>query len=120
MSKKCSMYVPLFILTIVAVFMSNSAEAKRSGEGGRGDGPVIYVRSQGLYYDSIVTADPLPWKGPFQQLEVTADRLETDHGPGDPEYVGGRWWVDANPNGYMDEYDHYFLCPLLPPGREEP
>ncbi len=27
---------------------------------GRGDGPIIYVTSQGLYYDSIVTASQLP------------------------------------------------------------
>ena len=41
----------------------------------------------------------------------------TQYGPGDPGYVGGRWWVDANANGYQDEGDSFFLCPLLPPGR---
>ena len=87
---------------------------------GRGDGPIIYVTSQGLYYDSIVTADPLPMKGRFQQLIPTGDGLETEFGPGDHDYVGGRWWVDANGNGEMDAQDVYFSCPLLGPGRTEP
>ena len=46
--------------------------------------------------------------------------IMTEFGPGDPGYKGGRWWVDANGNGEMDEDDVYFLCPLIPPGREEP
>jgi hypothetical protein len=87
---------------------------------GRGDGPVIYVTGQGLFYDSIVTAD-LPPKGPFQLLEMAGPTgLQTEFGPGDPEYVGGRWWVDANNNGEMDMDDDYFSCPLLGPGRDEP
>ena len=44
----------------------------------------------------------------------------TEYGPGDPGYLGGRWWVDSNPNGIMDPDDSYFLCPLLGPGRTEP
>jgi hypothetical protein len=39
---------------------------------------------------------------------------------GDPEYVGGRWWVDVNQNGSQDAGDHYFLCPLLGPGSATP
>ena len=35
---------------------------------GRGTGPVVYVESQGLFYDSIVLAD-LPPHGRFQQLK---------------------------------------------------
>ena len=35
----------------------------------------------------------------------------------DPEYLGGRWWEDLNGNDIQDDADHYFLCPLLPPGR---
>ena len=42
----------------------------------------------------------------------------TEFGPGDYGHVGGRWWVDLNDNGEMDTEDHYFLCPLLGPGRE--
>jgi hypothetical protein len=76
--------------------------------------------SQGLYYDSIVTADPLPFKGPFQELKMGVNGLETQYGPGDPGYVGGRWWVDENENGIQDAGDHFFLCPLLGPGRVEP
>jgi hypothetical protein len=97
-----------------------AAFASRGGTGGRGDGPVIYVTSQGLYYDSIVTADPLPWQGPFQKLEVVNGQPQTEFGPGDPGHTGGRWWVDVNENGYQDAGDHYFLCPLLGPGRETP
>ena len=88
--------------------------------GGRpGSKVVVYVRSQGLYYDSIVTAD-LPRKGRFQKLEMVNARLETDFGPGDPGYLGGRWWLDVNGDTVMDEGDNYFLCPLLGPGRENP
>lgn len=82
--------------------------------------PVVYVRSQGLFYDSIVTADPLPMRGPFQKLEMGPNGLETDFGPGDPGYLGGRWWEDLNGNGEMDEADHFFICPLMGPGRESP
>jgi hypothetical protein len=86
----------------------------------RTGGPVIYVRGQDLYYDSIVLAG-LPNKGPFQKLEMGAGiALETDFGPGDMGFVGGRWWIDANANDEMDDEDVYFLCPLLGPGREAP
>ncbi len=87
--------------------------------------PVIYVTSQGLYYDSIV-GPALPQHGPFQQLfppgtnpDWVGDTLSTEFGPGDHGHVGGRWWVDANGNGEMDEGDAFFSCPLLGPGREE-
>ena len=104
------------------------AFAARGGEGGRGDGPIIYVTSQDLYYDSIVTADPLPMKGPFQQLFPpgtnpdwpTGTTLSTEYGPRNPGHVGGRWWVDVNGNEEMDDSDHFFSCPLLGPGRESP
>lgn len=77
---------------------------------------VVYVTSQGLYYDTFAVKDPLPPKGRFQQL---ADG-QTEFGPGQPGYLGGRWWVDVNDNGVQDPEDHYFLCPLLPPGRPNP
>lgn len=100
----------------------SAASAKRGGTGGRGDGPVIYVTGQDLIYDSIVTADPLPPHGPFQKLEMGGPTgLQTEFGPGDPGYVGGRWWLDLNGNGVMDppgaDGDKYFLCPLLGPGQ---
>jgi hypothetical protein len=74
---------------------------------------VIYVTSQGLYYDTFVVRDPLPMNGRFQLIE----NGQTEFGPGDPGYLGGRWWEDLNGNGIQDPDDHYFLCPLLPPGR---
>lgn len=85
---------------------------------GRGTGPVVYVQSQGLFYDSIVLTD-LPAHGNFQQLipGVGPSGLATEFGPGDVGYLGGRWWIDANANGYQDEGDSFFLCPLLGPGR---
>jgi hypothetical protein len=87
---------------------------------GRGNpnGPVVYVTSTGLFHDSIVLAD-LPQKGRFQLLEpgMGPSGLQTEFGPGDHGYVGGRWWVDANGNEEMDDEDAYFLCPLLGPGR---
>jgi hypothetical protein len=76
--------------------------------------PVVYVTSQGLYYDSIVTADPLPPHGPFQLLEMGPNGLQTEYGLGDRGYVGGRWKEDFDGDGVF----HYFLCPLLGPGRE--
>ncbi len=84
---------------------------------GRGTGPVVYVTSTGLFHDSIVLAD-LPSKGRFQKLEMDGPSgLQTEWGPGDPDFVGGRWWVDLNGDGEMDDRDKYFLCPLLGPGR---
>jgi hypothetical protein len=86
-------------------------------KGGRA-GPIgtVYVRSQGLYYDTFVSAEQLPMHGRFQKLE----NGETDFGPGDPGYLGGRWWIDGNGNGIQDAGDTFLLCPLLPPGRPTP
>ena len=91
-----------------------------NGDNGRGAAGVIYVKSQGLYYDTYATADPLPMHGRFQTIEIGENGPETDYGPGDVGYLGGRWWVDSNGNGEMDEGDHFFVCPLLGPGRETP
>jgi hypothetical protein len=77
---------------------------------------VVFVTSQGLYYETFVVRDPLPMQGRFQLI---ADG-QTEFGPGQPGYLGGRWWEDLNGNGAQDPDDHYFLCPLLPPGRETP
>jgi hypothetical protein len=84
------------------------------------EGPVIFVESQGLFYDSIVTAMALPPRGPFQQLYHCDLGLCTEFGPGDRGHRGGRWWMDQNDDGEMDAGDVYFSCPLLGPGREEP
>jgi hypothetical protein len=88
---------------------------------GRGNGALgtVYVTSQNLYYDTFVSADSLPYRGRFQKLEDHT----TEFGPGDPGYLGGRWWVDDG-DGIMEppgeDGDVYLLCPLLPPGRETP
>jgi hypothetical protein len=105
---------------IGAVSIMSFAALAKDRSTGRGTGPVVYVESQGLSYDSIVLAD-LPFKGDFQLLEpgVRPSGLATEFAPGDVGYLGGRWWVDANPNGVMDEEDVNFLCPLLGPGRSQ-
>jgi hypothetical protein len=77
---------------------------------------VVYVTSQGLYYDTFVVKDPLPMNGRFQLLV----NGQTEFGPGQSGYLGGRWWEDSNGNGMQDAEDHFFLCPLLPPGRPTP
>ena len=92
------------------------ASNNKSGRGSPGS-PIIYVTSQGLYYDSIALAD-LPQKGNFQELVPGENGLSTEFGPGDFGHLGGRWWIDLNANGEMDSADKYFLCPLLGPGRE--
>ena len=95
----------------------SAGEAISAAVGGRaGTTGVIYVTGQGLYYDTFVTKDPLPMRGKFQRLV----NGQTEYGPGDREYLGGRWWEDLNGNGVQDPEDHFFLCPLLPPGRETP
>jgi hypothetical protein len=96
---------------------SSSAEISASAAGGRAaTTAIVYVTSQGLYFDTFVARDPLPMEGKFQLLENGT----TEFGPGDPGYLGGRWWEDLNGNGVQDASDHYFLCPLLPPGRTTP
>jgi len=102
------------LATLVAASYSYAKERTT----GRETGPVVFVTSQQLYYDSIVVADPLPPKGRFQQLIPDMNGLETEFGPGEVGHLGGRWWIDLNGNDEMDEGDKFFLCPLLGPGRE--
>ncbi len=110
------------ILMTSSVYAKKDKEERDKGRGSTGIA-VIYVASQGLYYDSILLGN-LPYNGTdnFQLLEMGGphEGPQTEFGPTDTEYFGGRWWVDANPNGYMDEMDVFFLCPLLGPGRTEP
>jgi hypothetical protein len=103
---------------IIAAILASTPSYAKDRETGRGTGPVVFVTSQGLYYDSIVVADPLPMKGRFQQLIPDMNGLSTEYGPGQPGHLGGRWWVDLNENEIMDDEDHFFLCPLLGPGRD--
>ena len=106
------------IVAIAAVLATDALAKERTT--GRGTGPVVYVESQGLYYDSIVVAN-LPARGRFQQL-IPSEQfdLKTEFGPGNVGYLGGRWWLDTNGDDIMDDGDSYFLCPLLGPGRGTP
>lgn len=109
MKRRLSVLLIVLLLTLVAVVPVSA---------NRGDGALgtIYVSSQGLYYDTFVTAETLPMQGRFQKLENGV----TEFGPGTPGYLGGRWWVDVNLNDMMDEGDQFLLCPLLGPGRTSP
>lgn len=108
------MGISLVVAAMVGLVVISQTQA------GRGNGPIVYVTGQNLFYDSIITADPLPPRGHFQKLEMTGPSgLQTEFGPGDAGYLGGRWWVDANGNNQMDEGDGFFSCPLLGPGREQ-
>jgi hypothetical protein len=94
------------------------AQAGRGGNGKKTFG-TVYVKTQGLYFDTFAAADALPHEGPFQDIYIDANGIgQTDFGPGDKNYVGGRWQV-------VDPVTHlptgtYFLCPLLGPGRTSP
>lgn len=113
----------LFIGGCVALALIATFASLPQAVAGRGDGGIVYVTSQGLFYDTFATKDPLPPHGKFQKLEMggpAGANGQTEYGPGDPGYLGGRWWMDVNGDGEMDSGDHYFLCPLLGPGREAP
>jgi hypothetical protein len=99
----------LAIVIVVAIAAVNVVPVK--AQRGLGALGTVYVASQGLYYDTFVSAETLPPRGPFQLLEGGV----TEFGPGDPGYLGGRWKV-PNIDGGFD----YLLCPLLGPGREQP
>ena len=105
------------VLAGSAMITSSAAFANNDRDSGRGTGPVIYVTSQGMFFDSIVLTD-LPMQGDFQQLVPTENGLTTEFGPGDVGHRGGRWWIDVNGDSVMDAGDKYFLCPLLGPGRD--
>jgi hypothetical protein len=113
------------MLTFAIFALSTFTSVALAAPKGRPGSPiVIYVTGQELYYDSVA-GPALPWKEKishtFQKLEGTPpDNLWTEYGPGDTGYVGGRWWIDDNGNGYQDAADVYFVCPLLGPGRESP
>lgn len=117
----------LGVMAILVLAVAAPALATRGGPGGgRGaEGqPVVKVTSQDLSYDSIITADNVPNKGNFQELINVGTKenpiLETEFGPGDPGYLGGRWWMDSDEDGVQEDSDHFFLCPLLGPGYEAP
>ncbi len=114
MKRKLSCLLLVLALALVTV---TPVSAKGRGQGALG---LIYVTSQGLYFETFATADPVPMRGRFQKIEVVNGQPQTEFGPGDPGYLGGRWWMDSNGNGYMDAGDHFFVCPLLGPGQTSP
>ncbi|QBY03264.1 hypothetical protein E2K93_02260 [Thalassotalea sp. HSM 43] len=97
------------------------ASAKDHNQGiGKPDRAMIYVTSQNKIYESVLLKE-LPYNSTtnYQLLEFAGPTgAQTAVGPRDTDYYGGRWWVDSNSNGHMDEEDFYFLCPLLGPGKE--
>ncbi|MGH9319947.1 MAG: hypothetical protein ACRD3V_08660 [Vicinamibacteria bacterium] len=107
---------PIVLVAAIAAALMVAVTASATPGGRAAATGVVFVTSQGLYYDTFVTRDPIPMSGPFQLLE----NGETEFGPGDPGYLGGRWWEDLNGNDVQDASDHYFHCPLLGPGRETP
>jgi hypothetical protein len=105
------------ILALAAAALATGSALANKPDKGRGSGGVVYVESQGLYFDTFAAASSLPPHGPFQELKTDGPNgPSTEYGPGDPGYLGGRWWVDLNGNHMMDPDDMYFLCPLLGPG----
>jgi len=112
-----ALVIAISLVFAVPAFAGGPPDGLPGGERAR---PVIYVESQGLYYDSIV-GPSLPMEGPFQELIMDANgNLSTMWGPGDQDFVGGRWWVDVNGDEIQNEGDTFFSCPLLGPGRETP
>jgi hypothetical protein len=95
-------------LAFAMLMMGSEPASANRGDGALG---VVFVTSQGLYYDTFVSASELPPRGPFQLLVNGV----TEYGPGDRHYVGGRWKVPDGNGGFR-----YFLCPLLGPGRTSP
>ena len=119
MLRKLSLLFLVAILSLGLVIPVFAASVRPDTAFGNKTQVVVYVTSQGLYYDSIIGPD-LPFKGRFQKLEMGPNGLQTEFGPGNPGYLGGRWWMDTNNNGMMDASDHYFSCPLLGVGRTSP
>ena len=109
----------IILLGMVAMLvMALAVPAFARGQGNPHGQPEVYVTSQGLAYDSIVlTAIPFVEGAPYQELEFAGPTgLQTEWGPGDRDFVGGRWWIDENSDGLMDAGDSFFICPLLGPG----
>jgi hypothetical protein len=107
---------------LVLVLAVPAFAARGTRETGRGTGLTVLVTGQDLVYDSIVTADPLPWNGQDNWQLLTADNTNratasTQFGPGDVGYFGGRWYEDTDGTPGPSAEDHFFLCPLLGPGR---
>lgn len=107
----------LVLATVGLLIGVVAAPALAHGNENPNAGAEVYVTSQGLVYETVVLGE-LPFVGNarFQKLEMVNGQLQTEFGPGDPGYLGGRWWLD-NGDGVMGEGDTFFLCPLIGPGH---
>jgi hypothetical protein len=115
MKKKSALFLLVVAISLVAVVPAFAGgPPPRTPEGDRVR-VEVYVTSQGLVYDSIV-GPSLPMKGRFQKLEMGPNGLQTEFGPGDPGYLGGRWWVDDGDGVMEADDDAFFSCPLLGKG----
>ena len=114
MLRKVSMVVFMLVLCLVVAAPAFAGGPPPRDDDGNRVRVVVYVTSQELYYDSIVGPE-LPPHGPFQTLEHAGPTgLQTEFGPGDRGYFGGRW-AEVDEDGNVVKY---FSCPLLGPGRE--
>src|SRR5688500_1620828 len=77
---------------------------------------IIFVDSQGLFFDACIVPEPLPMDGEFQLL--TSGR--TQFGPGQTPWLAGRWWEDHTGSGIQDQADDLVFCPLVLRGRLSP
>ena len=98
------------MVLVLAVALAAAAPALAGGgpppglPGGDRARPVIYVTSQGLYYDSIV-GPALPAKGPFQQLEMAGPTgLQTEF---IDDILASKQWLTAR-----------LLVPIAPPPQQ--
>ena len=102
----------LLALPIALALLLTTGVLTASAQPPRG---LVYVESQGLCYETFVSADTLPDKGPFQLIEPSdicgPGASKTMFGPGDPGYTGGRWVLADGT---------HFLCPLVGGGFAPP
>lgn len=114
----------LLVLAIAGLLVgAMAAPALARGKGNPHPTTTVYVTGQSLTYDTIVPITPdkgLPFNGKdnWQLLEMGDHGLQTEFGPGDPGYFGGRWFMDMDGDRQPSEGDVFFLCPLLGPGYQ--
>ena len=106
---------PVILVAALAAALTVTVTANATPGGRAASTGVVFVTSQGLYYDTFVTNDPLPMHGKFQLIANGA----TEFGPGDPGYLGGRWWEDLNGNGVQDAKRPLLPLPALRAGAPD-
>ena len=81
---------PAAVVMVLLLAVPAFAQGGRAGSTG-----VVYVTSQGLYYDTFVTNDLLPMDGPFQKIE----NGQTEFGPCFPPWRLDRHDVRSSARG---------------------